>query len=188
MEKPIQRGRRVCGIVTYFTRLYEEEKKKKERKKRGKKLPAISTRSWILCSEQNIVRARDDNISGKWVNGVVIYIYIYIFRKFERKLPSISVEIGFEKKRPWENLFYGGIGKKKKKRKNCSIERNGMGRYLENANSNYYLIIFSFILACYNSIYHWNRSLFVLFIPFSFICIRIVRKDYSQSLWIKWLD
>lgn len=116
MEKPIQRGRRVCGIVTYFTRLYEEEKKKKERKKRGKKLPAISTRSWILCSEQNIVRARDDNISGKWVNGVVIYIYIYIFRKFERKLPSISVEIGFEKKRPWENLFYGGIGKKKKKK------------------------------------------------------------------------
>lgn len=93
----------------------KRRKKKKERKKRGKKLPAISTRSWILCSEQNIVRARDDNISGKWVNGVVIYIYI--FRKFERKLPSISVEIGFEKKRSWENLFYGGIGKKKKKEK-----------------------------------------------------------------------
>lgn len=160
--------------------------KKKERKKRGKKLPAISTRSWILCSEQNIVRARDDNISGKWVNGVVIYIYI--FRKFERKLPSISVEIGFEKKRSWENLFYGGIGKKKKKRKNCSIERNGMGRYLENANSNYYLIIFSFILACYNSIYRWNRSLFVLFIPFFLHLYTNCRKDYSQSLWIKWLD
>lgn len=52
------------------------------------------------------------------VNGSTgwLYIYIYIFRKFERKLPSISVEIGFEKKRPWENLFYGGIGKKKKKK------------------------------------------------------------------------
>lgn len=78
-------------------------------------MPAISTRSWILCSEQNIVRARDDNISGKWVNGVVLYIYIYIFRKFERKLPSISVEIGFEGKRndPGRTCFMGELEKKK---------------------------------------------------------------------------
>lgn len=77
-------------------------------------MPAISTRSWILCSEQNIVRARDDNISGKWVNGVVLYIYIYIFRKFERKLPSISVEIGFERKRndPGRTCFMGELEKK----------------------------------------------------------------------------
>lgn len=77
-------------------------------------MPAISTRSWILCSEQNIVRARDDNISGKWVNGVVLYIYIYIFRKFERKLPSISVEIGFEGKRndPERTCFMGELEKK----------------------------------------------------------------------------
>lgn len=186
MEKPIQRGRRVCGIVTYFTRLYEEEKKKKERKKRGKKLPAISTRSWILCSEQNIVRARDDNISGKWVNGVVIYIYIYL-SKIRKEAPFYLSRNWVRKETtPGRTCFMGEL--EKKKRKNCSIERNGMGRYLENANSNYYLIIFSFILACYNSIYRWNRSLFVLFIPFFLHLYTNCRKNYSQSLWIKWLD
>lgn len=100
-------------------------KREKERKrgKGGKKLPAISTRSWILCSEQNIVRARDDNISGKWVNGVVLYIYIYIFRKFERKLPSISVEIGFEGKRndPGKICFMGELEKKNHSSLFCSF-------------------------------------------------------------------
>lgn len=91
-------------------------KREKERKrgKGGKKLPAISTRSWILCSEQNIVRARDDNISGKWVNGVVLYIYIYL-SKIRKEAPFYLGRnwVRGEKKRPWENLFYGRIGKKK---------------------------------------------------------------------------
>lgn len=77
-------------------------------------MPAISTRSWILCSEQNIVRARDDNISGKWVNGVVLYIYIYL-SKIRKEAPFYLGRnwVRGEKKRPWENLFYGRIGEKK---------------------------------------------------------------------------
>lgn len=51
------------------------------------------------------------------VNGSTgwFYIYIYIFRKFERKLPSISVEIGFEGKRndPGRTCFMGELEKKK---------------------------------------------------------------------------
>lgn len=97
--------------------------KKKERKKRGKKLPAISTRSWILCSEQNIVRARDDNISGKWVNGVVIYIYIY--------LSKIRKEAPFYLSRNWvrkettlgEPVLWGNWKKKKEK----IVRSNEMG-------------------------------------------------------------
>lgn len=50
------------------------------------------------------------------VNGSTgwFYIYIYIFRKFERKLPSISVEIGFEGKRndPGKTCFMGELEKK----------------------------------------------------------------------------
>lgn len=86
-------------------------------------MPAISTRSWILCSEQNIVRARDDNISGKWVNGVVIYIYIY--------LSKIRKEAPFYLSRNWvrkettlgEPVLWGNWKKKKEK----IVRSNEMG-------------------------------------------------------------
>lgn len=116
-------GRCTWNCHVLHESVWKGGEKERKRGKGGKKLPAISTRSWILCSEQNIVRARDDNISGKWVNGVVLYIYIYIFRKFERKLPSILVEIGFEGKRndPGKICFMGELEKKSHSSLFCSF-------------------------------------------------------------------
>lgn len=107
-------GRCTWNCHVLHESVWKGGEKERKRGKGGKKLPAISTRSWILCSEQNIVRARDDNISGKWVNGVVLYIYIYL-SKIRKEAPFYLGRnwVRGEKKRPWENLFYGRIGKKK---------------------------------------------------------------------------
>lgn len=96
-------------------------KKRKGERKRGKKLPAISHGAGY-CAVNKISSAHVTitlvvNGSTGW-----FYIYVYIFRKFERKLPSMSVEIGFEGKRNDSRrlCFMGELEKKK----NCSMKRN----------------------------------------------------------------
>lgn len=118
----IQRGG-VRGIVTYFTRVYEKGGKKKGREEKEERSCQLFRHGAGYCAVNKISSAHVTitlvvNGSTGW-----FYIYIYIFRKFERKLPSISVEIGFEGKRndPGKICFMGELEKKNHSSFFCSF-------------------------------------------------------------------
>lgn len=140
MENRSRRGRCMWDCHVLHESVWSGGEKRKGERKRGKKLPAISHGAGY-CAVNKISSAHVTitlvvNGSTGW-----FYIYVYIFRKFERKLPSMSVEIGFEGKRNDSRriCFMGELEKKK------IVRWNETGRYLENAKSNYYLII-SFLI------------------------------------------
>lgn len=115
-------GRCTWNCHVLHESVWKGGEKERKRGKGGKKLPAISTRSWILCSEQNIVRARDDNISGKWVNGVVLYIYIYL-SKIRKEAPFYLGRNWVRGKRndPGKICFMGELEKKNHSSFFCSF-------------------------------------------------------------------
>lgn len=103
--------------------MYEKGGKKKGREEKEERSCQLFRHGAGYCAVNKISSAHVTitlvvNGSTGW-----FYIYIYIFRKFERKLPSISVEIGFEGKRndPGRTCFMGELEKKNHSSLFCSF-------------------------------------------------------------------